>query len=94
MRKAAELIDALIDEHKLYRLEGGAGLRNLNQICAIIGYKEQPFAAGSPVELFLCDNPGAIDALIEFIIVYMTDEWADNIEAELISDTEAECEEE
>jgi hypothetical protein len=36
-----------------------------------------------------------IDALIiEFITAYMTDEWAENIEAELISDTEAECEEE
>ncbi|MFA5571474.1 MAG: hypothetical protein WDA42_00075 [Candidatus Bathyarchaeia archaeon] len=83
MREPDELMNDLIDEYSLYSCEGKTGLRNLNQICSIIGYKRECFAEGSPVELFLYDNPEAIKRLIDFIVENMTDEWSDNIAAEI-----------
>ena len=51
--------------------EGETGVRNLENVCEVLGYGEG-FMRGRAVEEFLQDNPGAVEALFEFIM-----EWAE-----------------
>lgn len=80
---AYELLEAMYAHKGIYRFEGDTGIKNLNKLCKIIGYNEQPYMYGSPLELFLSDNAGAIEAIRDFIADNMIDEWQERIEAEL-----------
>lgn len=68
-------IEKFCDDNKMYQFEGERGIKNLNKILAHIDYKGHGFAYGSPVEVFLADNPGAIEAIIEFIGEYYADKF-------------------
>ena len=50
--------------------EGETGYRNLEQMCEALGYGEC-FMRGRAVEEMLQDNPGAVEAVAEFL-----KEWA------------------
>ena len=66
-------IDKFINENKLHSTEGTKGLENLCRIVKAIGYKDPfqqlQFKGGCYGDLFvfLEDNPGAIEMLIEWI---------------------------
>lgn len=46
--------------------EGESGTRNLEQLCEVLGYG-QGFMRGRAIEDFLQDNPGAIQAVVDFV---------------------------
>ena len=77
-------LDEWRDQNDALSVEGERGLDSLNRICAAIGYKEQRYEHGSPLEEFLRDNPGAIDSVIEFIgeLGDKTD-WKDKIVSQM-----------
>ena len=90
-----DLVEAWIDEHHAYNFEGESGLRKLEELCETIGYRESGFKYGDPIESFLCDNPGACQALVEFISEYArgNEEWREGLESSLQSPEDDEDEE-
>ena len=78
MSNFTKLIQEFIDNKNL-RFEGDTGVKNINTVCRAIGYKEHGFAYGSPLEVFLSDNSGACDAIIQWMGEQNVDEWAENI---------------
>lgn len=64
-----------LNEHKLFSFEGESGVKKLEVVLNEIGYKESGFAYGSAVENFLQDNPGAIQAILDFIEEHYEDDF-------------------
>lgn len=62
-----ELFQEYSRQEKIYGFEGDRGLDDLNKICNAIGYRENGFKYGSSLEVFLSDNPGACEAIIEWL---------------------------
>jgi hypothetical protein len=63
-----------VDPREVTNLEGGLGLKKLNQIAHQFGYKRQGYEDGAPIMNFLRDNPGACEAIVNWILeqpVYM-----------------------
>lgn len=79
----AELIAEYHASKSLHRMEGEAGVRGLEMTLSAIGYKSDQFRYGSSIEKFLIDNPGAIEALYDWIIEQDTEEWKEEIETHL-----------
>ena len=46
--------------------EGESGVRNLEQMCETLGYGEG-YMRGRAIEEMLADNPGAVEAVAEFL---------------------------
>lgn len=65
--------------------EGESGVANFEKVCEAIGYKETGFRYGSPIESFLCDNPGCIEAMLDWIAEWgdKSPEWRSALEAKL-----------
>lgn len=57
----------LLDNNKIGRFEGEKGVENLNKVAKLLGYDESNFKYGSALETFLADNPGAMEAILEWI---------------------------
>lgn len=64
-----EVVDKAFD-YLVPSVEGERGYSNLEQLCEVLGYGEG-FMRGRAVEEMLCDNPGAVEAVVEFL-----KEWA------------------
>lgn len=66
-------IDRILDEEKLHLFEGESGVRNLARLCRLIGYKDEMYfgqfqdGAYGDLILFLEDNSGAVEAIIDFM---------------------------
>ena len=71
----------LIDDRRLYNLEGTDGVRKLDELCADLGYSRGQFIGANPIMNFLADNPGALQGIVEFIgeWVERNEEWQDNL---------------
>lgn len=80
-----DLYEEWCNQKKIHRWEGEPGVGNFETFVKAIGYEGSQFRFGSPIESFLCDNPGAIEALIEWIVDQgdRSPEWRANIESEL-----------
>lgn len=87
-----DLYEEWTNQKKIYRWEGETGVENFEKLVAAIGYSGNQFKYGSPIESFLCDNPGAIEALIEWITDHgeRSPEWRSNLESELEEESEEE----
>jgi len=67
-------LNKLVEAEKLYRIEGPVGLKNLCRLCCFIGYEDQNYrlqldngcSVGDLIN-FLEDNPGAIEAIYNWI---------------------------
>jgi len=61
--------------------EGESGVRNLEQLVETLGYG-QGFMRNRAIEDFLTDNPGAVEAVLNFIgeWVERNDEWAEALQ--------------
>lgn len=79
----AETLDQYTEQNRMYHFEGDSGLAKLEKIAEAIGYEKHGFLYGSPLEVFLSDNPGAQQALLEWISDNGTPEWQESLEAEL-----------
>jgi hypothetical protein len=67
-----ELLQAYLEKHGLHCLEGESALKQVEGLLETIGYSDTGFRLGSPIESFLCDNSGAVEAILGFI-----GEWVD-----------------
>jgi hypothetical protein len=78
-------VDRFIDQKNLYRFEGDKGVENLSQIVEALGYKATGFRYGTLIESFLSDNPGAQEALVDWIreTIDHVPEWQENVESYL-----------
>jgi hypothetical protein len=92
----ARLIEKFHDQQQLHRIEGRAGLIMLAKTCRAIGYKDPSYygqmASGAcigDITTFIEDNPGAIEALVEWIGKQRSPEW----KASLLSNVDIELEE-
>lgn len=72
--------DAYCDNH-FRRIEGEGGVRNLEQLVETLGYGKG-FMRNRAIEDFLTDNPGAVEAVLQFIgeWVERNDEWAEALQ--------------
>lgn len=86
MKELSELIDEFCQQEKIYRFEGESGLQNINKVCEALGYRATGFRFGTNLEVFLTDNPGAVEAILEWINEQNDSEWRNNIESELESE--------
>lgn len=62
-----DLVGRWQNERSAFQIEGEKGIDNLNKLAKVLGYNEDGFKYGSPLENFLKDNPGAVEKILEFI---------------------------
>lgn len=84
-----EVMEEFQDVTKTFSNEGSRGVKNLCQIVNAMGYKDPmhfgQFEKASYGDLiaFLEDNPGAIEAIKEWIVDQNIQEWKENMESYL-----------
>lgn len=91
--KLEKAVEKFIDDNKLYHFEGDRGVGNLEKIVKEIGYEGHGFKHGTPIEAFLSDNPGAIEALLEWIKEQHVPEWAEALSGNDDEDEDEDLEE-
>ena len=69
MGQRQNVVDTYMDNY-FFRFEGEQGVRNLEQMCETLGYG-QGYMRGRAIEEMLADNPGAVEAVAQFLA-----EWA------------------
>lgn len=79
----SEVLEEYQDQNLMHSFEGDSGMAKLNNFCHDIGYVGHQFKYGSPLEHFLSDNPGACEAMMEWVRNQGTDhpddEWRNNL---------------
>ena len=87
-----DVVDTYMDNF-MFRLEGEQGVRNLEQMCETLGYGSG-FMRGRAIEEMLADNPGAVEAVVEFLADWAVrnTEWNSALE-QVLEDEGVEVEE-
>ena len=82
----ASKLEQLMDQENMVSLEGRRGVANLCRIARALGYESPTYGgqvdSGAYLDdlfLFLEDNSGAIEAVIEWIGDQRSSEWNENI---------------
>lgn len=75
MTKMNSLLEKFMDQRRLYSFEGPRGVRNLSTITAALGY-------GS-LTAFLEDNPGAVQAIVDWVSDHPIPEFVEKLEQEI-----------
>ena len=82
MQEVGDLVDRYMEQEQMYRMEGRAGLKNLCQLAGALGYKDPQYygqmsskAVLGDLVMFLEDNSGAIEAVVEWIKQQSSPEW-------------------
>jgi len=89
METLEQLIQEWQKEKKTHSIEGSRGFENLCKLTRAIGYRDplhqMQFRDGCIGDLmcFFEDNPGAIEAVINWIAEEDNQEWKESIESEL-----------
>ena len=65
MGQRQNVVDTYMDNY-FFRMEGEQGVRNLETMCEHLGYG-QGYMRGRAIEEMLADNPGAVEAVAEFL---------------------------
>ncbi len=79
-----ELHEEWCNEHITWSNEGERGVENLRKLVQAIGYRSQyNYGNNEDIIGFLTDNPGAVEAVRNWIIEQNLLEWRENIESEL-----------
>lgn len=74
-----KLMQDYLANNKMYSFEGSRGVRHLEQIATeVCGYT--PDFSGVMMTFFM-DNPGAIEAVVEWIGNQRNADWKENLEA-------------
>jgi len=73
-RDMNELVDAYMEQENLHRLEGRKGVEALCQLASALGYKDPTYfgqlTSKATVGDLLCmleDNPGMVEAMVEWV---------------------------
>ena len=101
MKTLADKIEQFQTENNIFHFEGERGVESLCQIVRVIGYKDpmhriqlsSKASLGDLME-FLSDNPGAIEAVVNWIGEQNVPEWSDKIGECLCEEEEDEDEDE
>lgn len=78
-----ELIEQFCDQENLHSFEGDSGLDKFEKVIEALGYRPHGFKHGDLISVFLSDNPGAVEALMNWIKEQNCDEWMESIESYL-----------
>ncbi len=94
-----EIFDKYVDQEKLWSTEGARGVSNLCKLVRAIGHKDF-LCNGSltnggylgDLMVFFEENPGAIEAVMEWIRENMdcAGDWAEKLESQLLAEEEEE----
>jgi hypothetical protein len=82
MPSLEDLLQKFIGQKRL-RFEGDNGVESLEKIATVLGYKRSGFRFGEIVEVFLSDNPGAQEAIVNWICEQNIKEWKDKLQEEV-----------
>lgn len=78
-------LDEVVEEYttfkKMWHFEGDTGMKHLNTLTKDMGYKGHGFAYGSSLEAFLSDNPGAQEAIVNWIRDQNIADWKEELES-------------
>ena len=74
------LIEKWQNQNNAWRIEGSEGVANFRKLVMALGYGD---SYQGPLEEFLCDNSGALYAMVEWIANADVTEWKDSLEAEV-----------
>lgn len=67
-------------QNKINRYEGTSGVKNLEKLLGAMGYDKGNYIGyGNELINFLSDNPGAIEAILNFIDESDVPEWKENL---------------
>jgi hypothetical protein len=92
MKTVQDNLDSYIQQEGMYHFEGDRGVRYLETIAGVLGYTHG-IMGHSELLTFLSDNPGAQEALVNWIGEQIVPEWNDSLEGQL-DDTEERIDEE
>lgn len=92
MGQRQDVVDTYMDNF-FRSVEGESGVRNLEEMSEALGYG-QGFMRGRAIEEMLADNPGAVEAVANFLAEWAVrnTEW-NNALAEVLADNGVEVEE-
>ena len=92
MEHRQDVVDTYMDNF-MFRMEGETGVKNLEQMCETLGYGSG-WMRGRAIEEMLADNPGAVEAVAQFLADWAVrnTEW-NNALAEVLADNGVEVEE-
>lgn len=97
----ARIVDRFLDHNQLNNNEGRRGVVKLCKLAAALGYKDPLYygqlergATLGDLLCFLEDNPGVIEAVVDWIKEQNVDEWRAELEGQLPSDSDDEEESE
>jgi len=71
MESMSEVLDMFMTLENIYHFEGRAGVNNFSKICKALGYDS--------VDDFLEDNPGALNAIVEWISGQEVEDWKEKL---------------
>ena len=80
-----EILQRWKDGNNAHNFEGESGMKRFEELCEALGYLETGFRFGTPIERFLSDNSGAIDAILEHFLTDQLDrneEWREALAME------------
>jgi hypothetical protein len=75
-----ELLDEYTEQEKIYSLEGERGIRNFSKITRTLGYDS--------FDDFLADNPGAIEAMVDWLYNCNVPEWKESLASQIHNEDE------
>ena len=81
-----EKVEAFIKQKHYYHFEGAEGVRRLENILRNTGYATGTFLGDYPILNFLADNPGAIEALLEFHKDHVREDMLEDLDVELVEE--------
>jgi hypothetical protein len=86
----SRVVEAYQDQEKITRTEGRRGVENLARLTAALGYHDPMYfgqfsakASIGDLIVFFEDNPGAIEAVVEWIKDQSSPEWRTSLEDQL-----------
>lgn len=74
-----DVMEAYLESKGFHQFEGESGVQRLETVAKDLGYKEDGFKYGDPISALLADNPGCIDAIIDWVADNLTDEQMVNL---------------
>lgn len=74
--------DDYLFQEELHHGEGNRGVKNIQEVCSRLGYRDTGFLYGTSLEVFLADNPGCIEAITNWIGEHLNEEQKENLISE------------
>ena len=70
-----ELVEKWMNHNNIFCFEGSSGLARFEKLLSVLGVRKHNLKHGSLIEVFLSNNSGAVDALVEWIGKQSDSDW-------------------